>query len=96
MHNSVNSKLTVVGAEKNFLSFIKLFFQYYIYAENDNIGAFSPAKAAYEFYTIESNFTTITAGDLVINEIMASNTKTATDQDGEYDDWTKWMNVLKR
>ena len=69
-----------------------VFFQYFVYAENDNIGAFLPAKAAYEFYTMESNFTTITAGDLVINEIMASNTETVTDQDGEYEDWIELYN----
>lgn len=66
--------------------------QYYIYAENSNIGAFSPTNAEYEFYSIEGTYTTITVGDLVINEIMASNVTTATDQDGEYDDWLELYN----
>lgn len=30
--------------------------------------------------------------DVVINELMASNTTTATDQDGEYDDWIELYN----
>ncbi|WP_179352526.1 CotH kinase family protein [Winogradskyella vidalii] len=66
--------------------------QYYIYAENSNIGAFSPARAEYEFYSIESTYTTISMGDLVINEIMASNETTVIDQDGEYDDWLELYN----
>ncbi len=66
--------------------------QYYVYAENSNIGAFSPARAEYEFYSIEGTYVTISVGDLVINEIMASNESTATDQDGEYDDWLELYN----
>jgi spore coat protein CotH len=68
------------------------FMQYYIYAENSNIGAFSPARAEYEFYTIEATYSKITTGDLVINEIMASNKTTIADQDGEYDDWLELYN----
>ena len=66
--------------------------QYYIYAENSNIGVFSPARAEYELYSIEGTYTTIAVGDLVINEIMASNETTAVDQDGEYDDWLELYN----
>ncbi|SDS01478.1 Por secretion system C-terminal sorting domain-containing protein [Polaribacter sp. KT25b] len=43
-------------------------------------------------YKIESSISTIKAGELVINEIMASNTKTASDQDGEFDDWIELYN----
>ena len=68
------------------------YLQYYIYAENDNIGAFSPAKAAHEFYTIEATYAKIAVGDLVINEIMASNETTVADQDGEFDDWLELYN----
>ncbi|WP_452229398.1 CotH kinase family protein [Lacinutrix sp. MEBiC02404] len=68
------------------------YMQYYIYAENNNIGAFSPARAEYEFYTIEATYLTLTPGDLVINEIMASNETTVMDQDGEYDDWLELYN----
>lgn len=66
--------------------------QYYIYAENNNIGAFSPARAEYEYHSIVATYTTITPGDLVINEIMASNSTTAVDDDGEYEDWVELYN----
>lgn len=60
--------------------------QYYIYAENTDAVAFSPARAEYEFYEISIT------GDLVINEFMADNETTVTDQDGDYDDWIELYN----
>lgn len=62
---------------------------YFIYAENSNIGKFSPARAEHEFHSISA---TAATGDLVINEFMASNDTTVTDQDGEYDDWIELYN----
>lgn len=59
---------------------------YYFYAENTDAAAFLPVRAEYEFYSIEL------AGDVVINEFMASNQETATDQDGEDDDWIELYN----
>ncbi|MDP5170531.1 MAG: CotH kinase family protein [Bacteroidia bacterium] len=64
---------------------------YYIYAENNNIGKFSPARAQHEFYTLTATGG-ITQGDIVINEFMASNDTTAADLDGEYDDWIEIYN----
>ncbi len=61
--------------------------QYYIYAENSDAVAFSPARAEYEFYTVMSS-----AGDLVINEFMADNEAAVADQDGDYDDWIELYN----
>lgn len=66
--------------------------QYYVYAENNNIGAFSPARAEHEFYTLNAVYSTISVGDLVINEIMADNETTVADQDGEFDDWVELYN----
>jgi hypothetical protein len=60
--------------------------QYYIYAENSDAAAYSPARAEYEFYSIALT------SDLVINEFMADNETTVTDQDGEYDDWIEFYN----
>ncbi|MEZ4963138.1 MAG: CotH kinase family protein [Saprospiraceae bacterium] len=60
--------------------------QYYIYAENSAAGMFSPQRAEYEFYNLN------TFGDVVINEIMASNQTTIADQDGEFDDWAEFYN----
>jgi hypothetical protein len=66
--------------------------QYYIYAENANAGSFSPARAEHEFYSITATITTISAQDITINEIMASNTATVTDESGLYSDWIELYN----
>jgi hypothetical protein len=66
--------------------------QYYIYAENDDIGKFSPQRAEHEFHTITATSSNPTLGDVVINEFMASNDATVADQDGEYDDWIELYN----
>ncbi len=68
------------------------FVQYFIYAENDNAGKFSPERAQYEYYTMTATTTNPTVGDLVINEFMASNDATVADQDGEFDDWIEFYN----
>lgn len=47
--------------------------QYYVYAENNNVGIFSPARAEYEFYKITAN-TTVSGADIMLNEIYARGT----------------------
>ena len=69
------------------------YMQYYIYAENSNIGAFSPARAEYEFHNIDATYVTLNVGDLVINEILASNDTGANDEEGEYEDWIELYNT---
>ncbi len=64
--------------------------QYYIYAENETIGKFSPTNAEHEFYTIKAS--SLFTGDVVINEFMASNDTTVADQDGDFDDWVELYN----
>ncbi|MEM6769300.1 MAG: lamin tail domain-containing protein, partial [Bacteroidota bacterium] len=66
--------------------------EYYLYAENDNIGKFSPQRAEHEFYTISAGRTSVFAGELVINEFLASNDAIQEDQDGEFDDWIELYN----
>ncbi|PHI20869.1 hypothetical protein CEQ90_05755 [Lewinellaceae bacterium SD302] len=66
--------------------------QYYVYAENDDIGKFSPVRAEHEYYVIEVEFGGNTAGDLVINELLAGNDTTQADQDGKFDDWIELYN----
>lgn len=66
--------------------------QYYIYAENTTIGRFSPERAEHEFYTINASYPTLSPGQLVVNEIMAQNTTTVTDANGEYEDWIELYN----
>ena len=61
-------------------------FQYYIYGENSGAGSFSPPRAEFEFYTLA------TSGEVVINEMMARNQSTVSDQDGEFDDWVEILN----
>ncbi len=65
---------------------------YYIYAENDSAGIFSPERAAYEYYSINGIFT---PGDIVINELMASNTSTSQDENGDFDDWIELFNTTE-
>jgi len=60
--------------------------QYYIYAENNNAASFSPEKAENEFYSFQNY------AEIVINEFMASNSNTITDNDGEYEDWIELFN----
>ena len=65
---------------------------YYIYAENDTAGVFAPVRAAYEYYTIKGSFT---KGDIVLNELMASNMNTSQDENGDYDDWIELFNTTE-
>ena len=60
--------------------------QYYYYAENIDAGIFSPERAEKEFHQLA------VVGGLVINEIMAANSTSVADQDGEYDDWVELYN----
>ncbi len=60
--------------------------QYYIYAENNDAGIFSPERAEKEFHQLA------VVSDLVINEVMAANFSEVADQDGEYDDWVELYN----
>lgn len=65
--------------------------QYYIWAENANAGIFSPERAEHEYHNINATIATA-AGDVVINEIMASNISTIKDEAGQYDDWIELYN----
>ncbi len=86
-HNDGAANDNVFGTD---ITIIKSNTQYYIYAENDNAGMFSPQRAQYEFYELTA--ASAPAGDVVINEFMASNDVTASDQDGEFDDWIELYN----
>lgn len=63
---------------------------YYLYADNEVSGVFSPARAAHEFYNLNSN---ISIGDLVINEVMSNNLSVAADPSGKYEDWIELYNT---
>ncbi len=89
LHGDGSAGDNVYGAmlEMNALSL-----QYYIYAENNTAGIFSPVRAEHEFYSLNAKILTIGKGELVINEIMADNQKTITDPSGKYSDWVEMYN----
>lgn len=60
--------------------------EYYFYAENADAGVFLPQRAEFEFLSLG------VANNVVINEIMAANQTTVTDQNGQYDDWAEFYN----
>jgi len=62
------------------------YLQYYIYAENNNAGMFSPERAEYEYYTVNAE------KGVVINELMADNALTQQDDYSEYNDWIEIYN----
>ncbi len=67
--------------------------QYYIYAENQNAGIFSPERAEYEFYTIDVNPGNLLPGSVSINEFMAINNSYETNEFGEFEDWIELKNL---
>lgn len=87
-HNDGSANDNVFGAEVTVTSAVM---EYYIYAENSTIGKFSPTKAEHEFYSLKATIEN-EAGEIVINEFLASNGVTNTDQDGGYDDWIEIYN----
>ena len=63
---------------------------YYLYADNDSAGVFSPVRAAYEFYSLQSQ---LQVGDVVINEIMSNNINAVSDASGNFEDWIELYNT---
>ena len=72
------------------ITMTSIMIQYYVYADNNDIGKFSPERAEYEYHIIEASAPP--AGDIVINEFQADNEAIIADQDGEYDDWIELYN----
>ena len=85
-HNDGNANDGIYGAK---ITNSSNYIDYYLYAENDSAGAFSPVRAAYEFYSIQ---TQLQVGDLVINEIMSNNTSIVTDPSAKFEDWIELYN----
>ena len=63
---------------------------YYLYADNDSSGVFSPKRTAYEFYNIPSG--SLQPGDIVINELMSNNISYVSDPSGDFEDWIELYN----
>lgn len=70
--------------------------QYYIYAENNNTGAFSPERAEYEFYSIEPTIALATNNELAINELAADNETGLENEKGKNRDWIEVVNLTNK
>lgn len=70
-----------------------LTFEYYIYADNNNAGLFSPARAEHEYHTLAVNFPSPAVGSVLINEVLASNDSLLFDLNGEDEDWIELVNT---
>ncbi|MBK9992511.1 MAG: CotH kinase family protein [Saprospiraceae bacterium] len=70
--------------------------RYYIEAiANDGAGtaSYMPVGAEHDVFIFRVNVGKSNFNEVVINEIMASNTTTVSDQDGEFDDWIELYNT---
>jgi hypothetical protein len=68
-------------------------YEYYVYADNSNAGIFSPQRAEHEFHTLTISIPFCNIGDVLINEIVASNSNSAYDLNAESDDWVELFNT---
>lgn len=66
--------------------------QYYIYAENNSAGMFSPERAEHEFYSLKASAIQPSAGIVVINELLANASSGVKDEYGEREDWIELYN----
>ncbi|MGE0562517.1 MAG: CotH kinase family protein [Flavobacteriales bacterium] len=66
--------------------------QYYIYAENNNVGTFAPERAEYEFYNVNASISVSSPGQIVINEFLAVNNSGVQDEAGQREDWIELYN----
>jgi hypothetical protein len=89
MHNDGSAGDHVYGANV-ILNGITM--EYYIYAENTTAGIFSPSRAEHEFHSVNITLVLPALGDILVNELMADNGSTATDSNGETDDWIELYN----
>lgn len=66
--------------------------QYYIYAENNAAGMFSPQRAEHEFYTLYAASQAPASNELVINELLSDNVDNERDEYNETEDWVELYN----
>jgi spore coat protein CotH len=67
--------------------------QYYLYAENNDAGIFSPVRAEHEFYTLNADLPVALQGEVVLNEFLAINQTDTTDENGANEDWIELYNT---
>jgi len=63
--------------------------QYYIYAQNDSAGIYSPERAEYEFYTIQQ---AVYEGDIVINEFTTEDNVNVFNNSEKNEGWVELFN----
>jgi spore coat protein CotH len=68
-------------------------FEYYIYAENSNAGIFSPQRAEHEYHSLNVTMPYAAIGNVLINEVLASNSNYGHDSNDESDDWIELYNT---
>ncbi|MGE0566353.1 MAG: CotH kinase family protein [Bacteroidia bacterium] len=88
LHNDGAAGDNIYGASFTMTSNVA---QYYVYAENNNAGVFSPVRAEYEFYTVVT-IQTPQAGDISINEFLADNQNDVKNDINLYADWIELYN----
>lgn len=89
-HNDGGSGDNIYGAN---ISIPTTLTQYYIYAENNNAGMFSPQRAEHEYYSIQTNITQPMAGQVMINEFLAVNESFGVDENLQHEDWIEFYNT---
>lgn len=89
LHNDGASGDNVYGAD---IIVTTLATQYYIYAENNNAGMFSPERAEHDFYTLITQAAGPTPGQVVINEFLANNVNDSINESGNHADWIELFN----
>lgn len=67
--------------------------EYYIYAENNNAGLFSPQRAEHEFHTLAVIPPLPAVGSLLINELLPDNGTTVADANGQFEDFFELFNT---
>ena len=71
----------------------KIFFYVAARKESENTVTFEPSCAEFDPSSIRINPGIATSSSLLINEVMASNTKTITDEEGKFEDWIELRNT---
>jgi hypothetical protein len=66
--------------------------QYYVYAENDFIGKFLPARAEHEYLIFQITGSAALNNEVVINEILCENSNKEKDEYGANEDWIELHN----
>ena len=70
--------------------------QYYIYAENNEAGIFSPQRAEHEYHILLLESNPPLKGEIVINELLADNVAGTANNNGDHEDWIEFYNTSSR